>query len=117
MEKYTHIFENAIAQIEATRQREIEVAKQRVMQEEILPFNRDIDVSLRDAITELQTQHNTKIAQMQQAFEAEKQALAEAAAKKKEAFAETAIATSITVINANADNAIAHFKKYVGEGA
>lgn len=114
---YKHIYENAIAQIEATRQREIEVAKQRVMQEEIIPFNREIDNSLRDAITELQAQHNSKIAQLQQVFEAEKSALAEAAAKKKDSFAETAIATAITVINANADNAIAHFKKYVGEGA
>ena len=117
MDKYNHIFENAIAQIEATRQREIEVARQRVMQEEILPFNRDIDNSFREAIAELQAQHNAKIAQLQQNFEAEKQALAEAAAKKKEAFAETAISTATTVINANADNAIAPFKKFVGEGA
>lgn len=117
MDKYNHIFENAIAQIEATRQREIEVTKQRVMQEEIVPFNRDIDEKLREAIMEMQTRHNAKIAQLQQNFDEEKQALAEAAAKKKEAFAETAIATAITVINANADNAIAHFKKFVGEGA
>lgn len=117
MDKYNHIFENAIAQIEATRQREIELAKQRVMQEEIAPFNRDIDVSLRDAISELQAQHNAKIAQLQQTFDAEKTALAEAATKKKESFAETAFATAISVINANADAAIAHFKKYLGEGA
>ena len=107
---YRHICENAIAQIEATRQREIEVAKQRVIQEEVTPFNRDIETALRDAISELQAQHNAKIAALQQAFENEKHALTDAASKRKEAFAETAI-------NAEADGAIAHIKKYIGEGA
>lgn len=114
---YNHIYENAIAQIEATRQREIDAVRQRVTQEEIIPFNRDIDNSLRDAITELQMQHNAKIAQMQQAFDAEKAALSEAATKRKDSFAETAIATAVSVINANADTAIAHFKKFVSEEA
>ena len=114
---YRHIYENAIVQIEASRQREIDSAKQKVMQEEIVPFNRDIDVSLRDAIAELQAQHNAKIAQLQQTFEAEKSALADAAAKRKESFAETAIATAISVINANADKAIAPFKKLIEEEA
>lgn len=114
---YKHIYENAISQIESTRQRETESVKQRVMQEEIIPFNREIDSSLREAISELQTQHNAKIAQMQQAFDAEKATLAEAAAKRKESFAETAIATALSVINAKADNAIANFKKLIDEGA
>jgi hemerythrin superfamily protein len=114
---YKHICENAIAQIEATRQREIEVAKQRVMQEEVAPFNRDIETALRDAISELQTQHNAKIAALQQAFEAEKHDLTDAARKRKEAFAETAVATATAAINAEADGAIAHIKKYIGEGA
>lgn len=110
---FNHIYENSIAQIEATRQRAVETEKQRVMQEKIAPFSRDIDVSLRDAISELQSQHNAKIAQMQQAFEAEKNALCEAANKKKEAYAETELASAISVINANADAAISHFKKFI----
>ena len=114
---YKHIYQNAIAQIEATRQREIDVAKQRVIQEEVVPFNRDIDNSLRDAISELQTQHNAKIAQLQQAFEAEKRALSDAATKRKESFAETAIATATSVINSSADKAIAPFKKLLDEEA
>lgn len=114
---FKHIYESAINQINATRQREIDVAKQKVMQEEIVPFNRDIDASLRDAIAELTTKHNAKIAELQQNFEAEKSALSDAAAKRKESFAETAIATAISVINANADHAIAHFNKFVGEEA
>lgn len=114
---YQQIFEETIAKIEANRQRECEVAKQKTMQEQIVPFNRDIDNSLREAIAELQNQHNTKIAQLQQAFEAEKQALTEAASKKKASYAETAIATAVSVINAEADNAIRKLREFIGEGA
>lgn len=114
---YKQIFDETIAKIEAVRQREIEIAKQKAMQEQIVPFNRDIDNSLRDAISELQTQHNAKIAQMQQAFEAEKKALAEAANNKKNAFAETTLATAVLAIQANADTAIAKLREFVGEGA
>lgn len=117
MENYNHIYETAIAQIDATRQREIEGVKQKVMQEEIIPFNRDIDISMRDAITALQSQHNAEIAKMQQIFEEKKMAIADAANKKKESFAETAISSAISVINANADAAIAHFKKMISEEA
>ena len=114
---YKQIFDEAIAKIEANRQREIELAKQKAMQEQIVPFNRDIDNSLREAIAELQTQHNAKIAHMQQMFEAEKQSLCEAANDKKTAYAETTIATAVSVINAEADNAISKLREFVGEGA
>jgi hypothetical protein len=114
---YKQIFDEAIAKIEASRQRDIEVAKQKVMQEQIVPFNREIDNSLRDAIAELQNQHQVKIAQIQQSFEAEKKALAEAANAKKAAFAETAIGASVLSINAEADTAIARLRELVGKEA
>lgn len=117
MANYNHIYENAIAQIEATRQREVEAAKQKVMQEEVVPFNRDIDISLRDAIAELQARHNAKIAQLQQSFDAEKVVLAESANKRKESFAESAIFSAVSEINASADAAIAHIKKMIDEEA
>ena len=114
---YKQIYENAIAQIEANRVRDIEVAKQKATQDQIVPFNRDIDISLRDAIAELQSQHTAKIAQLQHAFEAEKNALAEAANNKKAVNAETVIATAVSVINAEADAAIANLRKFINEGA
>jgi HD-GYP domain-containing protein (c-di-GMP phosphodiesterase class II) len=114
---YRQIIDEAIAKIEANRQRDIEVAKQKAMQDQITPFNRDMDESLRKAIAELQTQHNAKIAQMQQAFEAEKQALAEVANNKKAAFAETTISTAVFTINAVADDMIEKMREFIGEGA
>lgn len=114
---YKQIFDDAIARIEATRQRNIDVAKQKAMQEQVIPFNRDIDNALREAITELQNQHNAKIAQMQKDIEAEKQTLVEAANKKKAAYAETAISTAVVAINAEADTAIAKLRELVGKEA
>jgi hypothetical protein len=114
---YKQIIDEAISKIEVNRQREIEIAKQKAMQEQIAPFNRDIDNSLREAIAELQNKHNAKITQMQQAFEAEKHALAEAANNKKSSFAETTIATAVLAINANADTTIAKLREFIGEGA
>lgn len=114
---YNQIFEETIAKIEATRQRECEMAKQTVTQEQIIPFNRDIDASLRDAIAELQNQHNEKISQLQKAFEAEKKALSEAAAAKKASFAESTIATAVSLINAAADTSIRKLRDIMGERA
>lgn len=114
---FKQIYENAVAQIEANRQREIEMAKQKAMQEQVVPFNRDIDNSLRDAIAELQSQHNEKIAHLQKAFESEKISLTNAASEKKVSYAEGAINSAVSVINAEADAAIAHLRKFIGEGA
>lgn len=114
---YKQVLDEAIARIEASRQREIEAAKQKAMQEQIIPFNRDIDNSLREAIAELQNEHNSKITKMQQAFEAEKQSLSEAANNKKNAFAETTLTTAVLAINAEADSAISKIKEIIGEGA
>lgn len=114
---FKHIFENTVAQIEAMRQRETEAAKQKVMQEQVVPYNHDIDASLREAISELQKQHNDKIAQLQRAFEAEKITLTEAAATKKATFAEGAIEAAVSVIDAEANTAIANLRKYIGEEA
>lgn len=114
---FKQVYQNAVAQIEANRQREIDVARQKAMQDQVVPFNRDIDNSLREAIAELQNQHNEKIAQLQKAFDSEKVALTNAAAEKKHSFAEGAINSAVSVINAEADAAIAHLRKYIGEGA
>lgn len=114
---FKQVYQNAVAQIEANRQREIDVARQKAMQDQVVPFNRDIDNSLREAIAELQNQHNEKIAQLQKAFDSEKVSLTNAAAEKKHSFAEGAINSAVSVINAEADAAIAHLRKYIGEGA
>ena len=109
------IYEEAISKIEANRAREIEVAKQKATQEKIAPFNADIDASLRAAIQELTAQLNEKIKQIQDNFNSQKQSLIEAAEKKKKEHAETAIDIAVSVINQQADYAIANLKTYIGK--
>lgn len=114
---FKHIFESTISAIESERARNIELVKQKVMQEQVLPFNREIDISLRDAISEMQNAHNERIAQMQKSFEAEKTALHEAATKKKADNAEIAISSATAEINKKADEAIARLQHLIGKEA
>lgn len=107
------ILENAISNIESNRQREAEIAKQTVIREKVVPFNAEIDTSLREAMNELQAKHNEKIAQMQQALEAEKTILTEAATQKKAEFSEQQIESAVALINAQADAAIQNLKKMI----
>lgn len=107
------LYKNSIAQIENDRNREMELVRQRVTQEQIIPFSRDIDNSHREAVAELQNKLNDQIIKLQKEFEEEKKYLAEAAAKKKEAFAENTISTACYEINKKADGAIAVFTKLI----
>lgn len=108
-----NVYENAIAQIEANKNRECEVAKQKAMQEKVIPYNAEVDASLRDAIAALQNQHNTKIMELQQAFDAEKKAMVEAATKRKNDFAESTMASVTSIIEHDANKAIAHLRQFI----
>lgn len=107
---FKQIIENAIAQIEAARQRQSAESKQRVTQEKIIPFNTEIDASLRAAIAEVQQETANKIASIQQEFEATKKSMQEAAEMKKQAFAKTTIDEALSLINYEADTTIAHLQ-------
>lgn len=109
------IYNQAISQIEATRAREIETAKQRVTQEQIIPFNKDIDLSLQKAFEELLEEQNARIAKIHAEYEARKSDMRAAAENKKAQFADSAIGTAVYAINANADKALAPLKKYLSE--
>jgi hypothetical protein len=107
---FEQIIQNAIAQIEATRQRHITDCKQKVTQEKIVPFNAEIDSSLRAAISEVQQETANKITAIQQEFEATKKRMQEVAEAKKSAFATQTIEEAIAMINLEADTTIAHFQ-------
>lgn len=109
------IYNQAISQIEATRAREIETAKQKVTQEQIIPFNNDIDVSLQNAFAELSVEQNAIIEKIHEEYEAKRKEMRSAAENKKAQFADSAIGTAVFAINANAEKALAPLKKYLSE--
>ena len=106
------IFSRAISELETDRQRKVEAVKQKVLAEQIAPYNRDIDTSLREALAELQSQYTAEIAAVQRKFEEQKTLLAERAAKSKSDYQETAIAAAVAGINAEIDEAVAYLKKF-----
>ena len=107
------VLEQAVAQLEAEKSRQCEIEKQKVMQEKIMPYNAEVDQSLRDALNALQNQHNTKIMELQKAFEAEKQAMVEAAAKRKSDFAESTLASAVSMIERDTKKAIQYIQSFI----
>lgn len=96
----------AISAIQAEKENAVKVAVQKVTAEEINPFNVEIDKKRDKAIQELTTSFNTKIAEMQQAHNAEKQAIVAAAEKKKKENAEMIIARETAAVTIAYDKAV-----------
>jgi hypothetical protein len=109
------IYENTIAQIQAERQRNAEIAKQRAIQEQVNPFNSDIDTSLRVALEKLQKDLNEKIQKLQVEFTNTKQNMIDAAAQRKADYAESVINAAVAIVNEEADKAISHLQHYINK--
>ena len=108
-------YENAYNAIVSERQRETEVARQRVIQDVVAPHNREIDVALAKAIQEQNTACNEEIAKIQQKYANERQALEEMAFKKKQDFEQTTVAAEVARVGADYDLAISNLAKLIGE--
>lgn len=96
--------QNTINRLEQQKRTEIERAKQRAMQEQIIPFNTDIDNARSKAIAEIteranaeisaiQQEANAKIAKKQQELSDQKNELTEAGEKKKSDHTNTTLMT------------------------
>lgn len=95
--------QGTIARIEQTQRTEIERAKQKAMQDIVIPFNTEIDTARTKAIAEITDKANAEIAQIRQEADArvsavqqnlaeQKAQLCEAGEKKKNENTELALA-------------------------
>lgn len=109
------ILENCIAQVENYRQQQITSVKQKVMQEKVIPHNKEIDLACREAVDELNRKHNERVAQLQAVFEQEKSALFQAAEENKKKFTEAAIAEAVAMVEYAAQTTIDKVGKIVAE--
>lgn len=107
------ILNETVVKIEAQRQRDVEVEKQRAMREEIVPFNAEIDDALKNAVAEKSAQLSQSIAAFQAKFEEEKKALVEAAEKKKSEFMTTRIDAAVAIASVKYDDVLKNIKKYI----
>lgn len=107
------VFEQALKQLEADRQRECEAARQKCMQEQVAPNNAKIDASAREALAKLQKEHSEEMATLNAQYEEEKSAILEAAQNKKKEFETQMLDLAVSVINHNTDSAISHLQQYL----
>jgi hypothetical protein len=107
--------EQVIKNLEAEREHETNIIKEKVMREIVSPFNRDMDVSRDKAIAELQQKLNNSISALQEQFAKDRQAIIEANEKKKADNATAVITTESYSVTVQYDKAIAKIKEQIEE--
>ena len=109
------ILMQAVAQLEREHQQQVEVVRQKVMQEEIAPFNRDIDISLDKAVTQLTEELNRNISLLQEKYQKDKAELFEAGEKKKKDNMESVLSARTCSVNVSYSQQISKIKSQIEE--
>ena len=99
-------FENTIKQIQADKERQISIVKDRVTRDVIIPHSNEVNQSSDRAIAELTAQLQSDIAKLQEKFAIDKQALIDIGEKNKTDFSNTTLSTEIAIVSAQYDQAI-----------
>ena len=107
--------EQVIKNLEAEKEREVAVIKERVTREKILPYNQEADKSRDLAIAELQQTMNEDITARQAKFAKEKQAIVEENEKRKENNANAVLATETYEVTGKYDKAIAKLNEQIAD--
>ena len=107
--------EQAIKSIEAEKEQQIAVIKDRIMREKIMPFNAEIDTFRAKALTEIDNELNQKIAVLKQEYEVKKQELVKLGEEKKKANADSVLASELAVVSVKYDNHIAKLTAQIAE--
>lgn len=106
-------YEQTIKNLEAEKDREVAIIKDKVTREKIIPYNNEMDIARDKAIAEKQTMLNSTILAHQEQFAKEKQEIFAAAEKKKSDNAASVLATETYVVTGKYDKEISHLKERV----
>jgi hypothetical protein len=98
---------NSINAINSEKSRAIDVAKQKAMQDIIIPHNAEIDKQLNEAIAELTAEYNKDVAERKQKYEQDRQALIDMANHNKANFQNATINTVTTEVSMEYDQTLA----------
>ncbi len=107
--------ETAIKALQAEKEREVAVIKERVTREKILPYNQEADKGRDLAISELQQNMNEDITARQAKFAKEKQAIVDENERRKENNANAVLATETYDVTGKYDKAIAKLNDQIEE--
>lgn len=108
-------FEQLIKNLEAEKEREVAVIKDKVMREKIVPFNQEMDIARDKAIAEKQQELSKDLEARNAKFAKEKEEIFAAAEKKKADNEASVLATETYVITGKYDKEIAYLKERVAE--
>lgn len=92
--------EQAIRGIEAEKEAAKRDIEQRVMQEQIIPFNREIDESRDRAIQQLSTEYNVAVNALQEKFAKDKNDIIVASEQHKKEKADAVISAATASVEA-----------------
>lgn len=107
--------EQAVKNLEAEKEREAAIIKEKVTREKVIPYNKDMDIARDKAIAELQEKLNANIIAQQEEFNKQKKAIFDANEKKKEANANSVITTETYTITVMYDKAIAKLNEQIAD--
>ena len=107
--------EQAIKNLEAEREKEVAIIKEKATREKIVPYNQEMDIARDKAISEKQQALNATIVAHQEQFAKEKQEIIQAAEKKKQENANSVLTTETYTVTVKYDKAISKLKEQISE--
>jgi hypothetical protein len=107
--------EQAVKALEAERDKEVTIIKEKVTREKIIPFNQEMDIARDKAIAEKQKALNERIVAHQEQFAKDKKAIIDAGEKKKAENATAVITTESYSVTVKYDKAIAKLNQQIEE--
>ena len=107
--------EQTIKNLQAEKEREVAIIKEKVTREKILPYNVEADKGRDLAIAELQSNLSDDIEARQKKFEVEKQAIVAENEKRKQNNASAILASETYAVTGIYDKAIAKLNEQIAE--
>lgn len=98
--------EQAIRNVQARKEQKLRDARQAVMQDKILPYNRDIDEARDKAIQQLTLQYNEDVQKLQREFDEKKNSIILDGEEHKKKNEETVLMAETAAITAECDDII-----------
>lgn len=108
----THI-EQAIRNLEAEKQQKLREVEQRVTQDKIAPYNKEIDTARDKAIQQLSTELNAQIKELQDNFALKKEEITAMSEQRKKEYANDVVFAEAGSLIAEYDYTIAELKKHL----
>lgn len=107
--------EEAISKIELEKEQALHVAKQKITQEKLVPYNLAIDKEKDTAIQELSIKYNADLKALQEKYNTDKTTIISASDEKKSTNAKVVLETELQSLKTSYDVIIDNLKNTVNQ--